>query len=182
MKQKLQYKLKRNKKSKRVSLTVNCNGCVSVTSPVWVPKYVIDKFVQSKKQWIQDRIKFFNNPASQPVRKFSQADYLAHKAEAMRLVEARVEFYNKIYNFSFNKISIKNQKTRWGSCSSKGNLNFNYKILFLSEELRDYIIVHELCHLAEMNHSKSFWSLVAKVCPDYLELRKRLRKIEILYR
>jgi len=182
MKQILQYKLKRNKKSKRVSLTVNCDGCVSVTSPVWVPKYVIDKFVQSKKQWIQDRMKFFNNPASQPVRKFSHTDYLKHKKEVMRLVKDRVEFYNKTYNFSFNKISIKNQKTRWGSCSSKGNLNFNYKILFLSEELRDYIIVHELCHLVEMNHSKSFWSLVAKACPDYLELRKRLRKIEILYR
>ena len=90
--------------------------------------------------------------------------------------DERVEYFNKIYNFSFNKILIKNQKTRWGSCSNKGNLNFNYKILFLPEALRDYIIVHELCHLKEFNHSKNFWKLISRAIPDYSEIKNELRK------
>ena len=76
----------------------------------------------------------------------------------------------------FNKINIKNQKTRWGSCSKKGNLNFNYKIALLPQHLADYIIVHELCHLGEFNHSRSFWNLVAKVFPEYLGIRNELRR------
>ena len=86
-----------------------------------------------------------------------------------------MRFYNEIYQFSYNKIYIKNQKTRWGSCSGKKNLSFNYRILFLPKKLQDYIIVHELCHLKELNHSKRFWSLVARVFPDYQNIRNELR-------
>jgi predicted metal-dependent hydrolase len=90
-------------------------------------------------------------------------------------MEQRIEYYNQYYGFKYNKINIKNQKTRWGSCSKKGNLNFNYKILFLSAETRDYIVVHELCHLKEFNHSKKFWNLVAETIPNYLQIRKNLK-------
>lgn len=87
----------------------------------------------------------------------------------------KVEAYSAVYGFRASRISIRNPKTRWGSCSEKGNLNFSYKLLFLPDVLADYIVVHELCHLAELNHSAKFWQLVAKTLPDYKERRKALR-------
>lgn len=95
--------------------------------------------------------------------------------EARILVHARLEYFNQLYGFSYNRIFIKNQKSRWGSCSSKKNLNFNYRIALLPTELQDYLIVHELCHLAEMNHSKNFWKLVERAVPEYKRLNKRLK-------
>lgn len=100
--------------------------------------------------------------------------YLKHKEEARALVKARLEYYNSFYNFTYKRISIKNHRSRWGSCSKKGNLNFNYRIALLSPDLADYIVVHELCHLGEFNHSKSFWMLVARTLPDWPRRRKEL--------
>ncbi len=102
--------------------------------------------------------------------------YLKHKEDARFLVEKRIIEFNKFYNFSYKKISIRNQRTRWGSCSKNGNLSFNYKIALLSPKMADYIIVHELCHLGEFNHSRNFWSLVEKTIPDYKEIRQALRR------
>ena len=115
------------------------------------------------------------NNISYSIRR-SRKDYLKYKNQALELAIGRVNFFNTIYKVSFNKINIRNQKTRWGSCSTRGNLNFNYKILFLSERARDYIIVHEICHLKQFNHSKNFWSLVGLGMPDYIEIRKELKK------
>ena len=115
-------------------------------------------------------------------RKTSLADklkYQKYKTEARILVGQKLEKYNQVYNFKYNRVSIKNQRSRWGSCSRLGNLNFNYRLASLPAELADYIIVHELCHLKEMNHSARFWQLVAQTMPDYLERRQGLRKIRI---
>jgi len=95
------------------------------------------------------------------------------------LVLARIDYFNQIYKLPIRRISVRNQKTRWGSCSQKGNLNFNYKIALISPRLADYIIVHELCHLKEFNHSPRFWALVTEAIPDYLEVRKQLKKISL---
>lgn len=103
--------------------------------------------------------------------------YLEHKELARSYVHERVRYWNSFYNFEIKRISIKNQKTCWGSCSELGNLNFNYKLIFIPEELSDYIIVHELCHLAELNHSPRFWELVAKAQPNYKDARRKLRKV-----
>lgn len=94
---------------------------------------------------------------------------------ARALVHARLEYFNQYYNFSYNKVAIRNQKTRWGSCSSKGNLNFSVRILTLPPDAQDYLIVHELCHLKEFNHSSRFWDLVAEQVPDYKRIRHMLR-------
>jgi len=110
------------------------------------------------------------------VLKFSRRHYLKHKEEARELILKRVEYFSSMYGFKYNRVSIKNQKTRWGSCSRKGNLNFNYKISFLHPAMRDYIIVHELCHLKELNHSRKFWALVEDIIPDYFETRRELKK------
>lgn len=182
MEKKISYTLKKSRRAGRVRLAVYCDGSVVVTSPVGVQQSIIEKFIIDKKQWVLDKIRFFKSIDSKAVRIFSRKDYLENKDKALALVSERVEFYNKIYNFSFNKISIKNHKTRWGSCSFRQNLNLNYKILFLNAKLLDYIIVHEMCHLKEFNHSKSFWMLVEKALPDYLEIKKELRNHELFYK
>lgn len=106
----------------------------------------------------------------------SSTDYLKQKKAARALVMERIEYFNRIFGFGFGRVAIRNQKTRWGSCSRKGNLNFNVKMLLLPQYLIDYIVVHELCHLKHLNHSKQFWELVAKVIPDYAARKNELRK------
>ena len=182
MDKKISYKLKRSKRAKRMRLAVYCDGSVVITSPFGIQQSIIEKFLNDKKQWVWDKIQFFKSVDSKAIRTFSHADYLENKDKALALVHERVKFYNKIYGFPFNKIFIKNQKTRWGSCSCKQNLNLNYKIVFLSEKHRDYIVVHEMCHLKEFNHSRRFWNLVEKALPNYLDIKKELRNHELFYR
>lgn len=105
----------------------------------------------------------------------NQGQYLKHKKSALDIVKTRLEYFNKFYGYKWGRVVIRNQKTRWGSCSKKGNLNFNYKIALLPPKTADYIIVHELCHLKEFNHSPSFWKLVAETIPDYKIIRHKLK-------
>jgi hypothetical protein len=105
----------------------------------------------------------------------SRRDYVRYKEHARDLVRARLAHFNREYGFAIGRIAIRNQKSRWGSCSKKGNLNFSYRLILLPREVADYIIVHELCHLGQFNHSPRFWALVALSCPDYRALRARLR-------
>jgi len=119
-------------------------------------------------------------------RKFRRASlkgkhshFLEHKQKALLLVEERICYFNKYYNFRVGVIRIKNQKSRWGSCSKKGNMNFNYKIALLPPHLSNYIIVHELCHIGEFNHSRNFWNLVGQTVPNYMEIRRELKQIKI---
>jgi len=101
------------------------------------------------------------------------------KQEALDLISARIENFNRSYRYSINRITIRNQRRRWGSCSRKGNLNFNYRIIRLPPALADYIVVHELCHLEEFNHSPRFWSLIAQTMPDFRACRRALRTITL---
>lgn len=108
----------------------------------------------------------------------NRKQYLSLREDARTLVKARIAYYNQHYQVPIKKIFIKNHKSRWGSCSEKGNLNFNYKLALLPPALADYIIVHELCHLCEFNHSSRFWAKVAEVLPNHKELRSQLRILE----
>ena len=182
MEKTISYTHKKSKRAKRMRLAVYCDGSVVITSPFGVQQSIVEKFVSDKKQWVWDKIQFFNSVDSKAIRTFSHKDYLENKDNALVLVNERFRFYNKIYGFSFNKIYIKNQKTRWGSCSNKQNINLNYKIVFLSQKHQDYIIVHEMCHLKEFNHSRKFWALVEKALPNYLEIKKGLRNHELFYK
>jgi hypothetical protein len=105
----------------------------------------------------------------------SAKDFKENKKASYALVSERIAYFNQSLEYPVGKVSIKNQKTRWGSCSGKRNLSFNYKIIFMPENLRDYIIIHELCHLKEMNHSKNFWTLVSQKVSDYKALRKQIK-------
>lgn len=96
----------------------------------------------------------------------------------MRILE-RLEFWNRVYGFSWKSVAIRNQKTRWGSCSRRGTLSFNYRLILLAPELLDYVVVHELCHLKEFNHSRAFWELVGRGIPDWRARRAELKKIRL---
>lgn len=182
MAKKQTYTIKKSKRAKRMRLAVYCDGSVVVTTPFGVNQNIVEKFIADKKQWLSDKINFFKSVDSKSIRTFSEKDYSDNKDEAFKLVHDRIGAFNRKLKFSYNAISIKNQKTRWGSCSRNGNLHFNYKIIFLPKKQQDYIIAHELCHLKEFNHSKKFWSLVEKVMPDYLEIKNELRNHELFYK
>ena len=106
-------------------------------------------------------------------------EYIFYKYHALELVKNRLAYFNTMYHFKINRVSIKNQKTRWGSCSKKGNLNFNYRVALLPPHLADYVIVHELCHLGEFNHSPNFWKLVARGIPNYKKIKREFKKISL---
>lgn len=89
--------------------------------------------------------------------------------------EKRTAYYHRITGGHYTSITVRDQKTRWGSCSSRGTLSFNYRLIFAPPRILDYVVVHELCHLTHMNHSKDFWNMVASVMPDYKTCRKWLR-------
>jgi hypothetical protein len=157
-------------------IAVYCDGNLVVTIPQNINENIIENFILRKSQWIISKLEYFKNFSGHVFKKSSKKEYKEYKQKALVLVKSRIEYFNQNFEFKFNKINIKNQKTRWGSCSKRGNLNFNYKIVLLPERLADYIIVHELCHLKEFNHSQKFWNLVAEIIPDYLERRKDLKK------
>jgi len=175
--QEINYELKRSKRAKRMRLSVFSDASVVVTLPYFANENLVEKFIREKSVWLFEKILHFKNIGTKKslLRLGGKRDYLKNKKAARQFIEGRIALYNKIYNFSFNKIAVRRQKTRWGSCSSKKNLNYNYKILFLPLHLADYIIVHELCHLKEFNHGKKFWDLVAVTMPGYLAFRKELK-------
>lgn len=129
-------------------------------------------------KWVIQRVRV-RRPSNRLSKSTRKAGLLQYKEQARTLAHERLEYFNQFYNFTYNTVRIKSHLTRWGSCSSKGNLNFNYKIALLPPELADYIIAHELCHLGEFNHSRKFWDLVARTVPNYTELRKKLKEIHI---
>ncbi|MDF2988876.1 MAG: putative metal-dependent hydrolase [Eubacterium sp.] len=104
-------------------------------------------------------------------------DYLKlwYVEQFKRIIEQRVGYFSKIMGVTPGKITVREQKTRWGSCSSRGNLNFNWKLIMARPEVLDYVVIHELCHMKEMNHSDRFWALVKELCPRYKEYRKWLK-------
>ena len=174
----IRYTLRKSRRAKHIRLTVRCDGAVTVTSPSGIEEKAVEKFVSDKKEWIISKILYFRKKFKDIVfLRSGRKDYLKHKGKALSVIEERLNFYNRVYRFPFGKISVKKHKRLWGSCSRAKNMNFNYKIILLPERLRDYVIVHELCHLARFDHSKDFWDLVAMVFPDHKEIRKELRRI-----
>lgn len=174
LKQFVSYTLKRSRRARYMRLAINPNNGLVVTAPWGFDSNVIEQFIHKKASWISKKLKFF---VGKTVLKGSKSDYRKHKARAWALTKTKVEEWNRFYGFAYNKISIRFQKSRWGSCSKKGNLSFNYKIIHLKPEQLNYLIVHELCHLKEFNHSAKFWTLVSQSMPDYAKLKKRLKNI-----
>lgn len=170
----MKYTLKRSMRAKYMRLTVQPGGTVILTVPHRVPAGMIERFLAQHTEWIERGVKRMQNFKPLPVS--GRRSYLRHKEEARAFITERVAYWNSFYGFEHGRIAVKDTKRIWGSCSRKGNLNFSYALLFLPRELADYIVVHELCHLKEHNHSSRFWALVQKHQPDYLRLRRELRR------
>ncbi len=175
---KINYQLKISKRAKRARLKISHLG-LTVTIPRLMSQTFVERFIIEKSKWILDKLNYVQSHRPVFIIKNTRANYLNNKDTAKLLAMQKVEQFNKIYRYRVNIIRIKNQKSRWGSCSEKGNLNFNYRIALLPERIVDYIIVHELCHLGEFNHSKKFWNLVAKTIPDYVDIRMELKKLRL---
>lgn len=162
-------------------LTIYGDGRLVATMPGRMRESIMEDFISEKADWILKKIEhfriFYGRRWNRQLLKVSQKEYEKRRQEAQKLIEEKISSFNETYGFSYNKIFVRNQKTRWGSCSQKGNLSFNYKIVFLPVKLANYIVVHELCHLREFNHSSKFWKLVEKTIPDYKKLRKEVRKL-----
>jgi len=169
------YILKKRKGMRSVRLSINSTGNLTASAPKWYPIWLINKFLEEKSEWIWKQLKDVDFSLTDQKEKEDRESYKKNKELARKIIRERVEFFNRYYNFSYNRISIKNQKTCWGSCSQKGNLNFNYKLIDLEDKERDYVIVHELCHLKELNHGKEFWKLVSETFPDYKIIRRKIK-------
>lgn len=154
---------------KTIAIEVTRDGEVVVRAPWLVPKKRLEQFVIEKNGWIQKTLK----RVSQKPR--TDYDEQQLKALAEKIIPKRVEYFADIIGVDYKNITIRRQKTRWGSCSAKGNLNFNCMLVTLPPELLDYVVVHELCHRKQMNHSAAFWQEVSRVLPDYKQLRTQLK-------
>lgn len=174
--QAIPYRVKVSRRARRMRIAVYSDSSVVLTVPWGFGQGYAEKFIRQKQQWILKSLNYFKKFGNRVIIKSGKREYRKYREPALSLVRARVESWNKFYGFRYNTVNIKNQKTRWGSCSKKGNLNFNYKIVHLPKPVLDYLIVHELCHLKEFNHSKSFWGLVGQGVPEYKRLRAELRK------
>ncbi len=168
------YVRKISKRGRNIRLSVHPGGQVIVSAPARVDESTILKFMNRKIKWITAKIDKLKNVQPFDAGK-SRRSYVENKEKARELVMRRLPELNAQYGFKYNRVSIKNHKTLWGSCSRRGNLNFSHKIVLVTSEQADYIMVHELCHLGEFNHSPRFWALVAQSIPNYKELRNQLR-------
>ncbi len=171
-----EYQLIRSKR-KTISLQVDREANVIVRAPRWVPKWQIEAFVSSKTDWINKHIEKakerLTDVDASPL--MSAEEYLRIHRKAKLAITNRVEYLSTVVGVSYNRISIRNQKTRWGSCSIDGNLNFHMMLVTMPDEIRDYVIIHELCHRKYMNHSREFWNEVEKYDSEYRAHRKWLK-------
>lgn len=165
---------------KTVAIQVNSDLSVTVRAPRSASEKDIEVILKKKEAWISKHIEKIKKTKerfeAEPTEKLTREKVIALAEEALKVIPARVEYFARVIGVTYGKITIRNQKTRWGSCSSKGNLNFNCLLMLAPSEVLDYVVVHELCHRKQMNHSKAFWSEVEKVLPDYKEARKWLKE------
>ncbi|MBP0057661.1 M48 family metallopeptidase [Anaerobutyricum soehngenii] len=165
---------------KTVAIQVNSDLSVTVRAPRSASEKDIEEILKKKEAWISKHIEKIKETKerfeAEPTEKLTREKVIALAEEALKVIPERVEYFAKVIGVTYGKITVRNQKTRWGSCSSKGNLNFNCLLMLAPPEVLDYVVVHELCHRKQMNHSKAFWLEVEKVLPNYKEVRKWLKE------
>lgn len=162
-------------KRRTISFTIK-NGQLIVRAPIGVKKEQIDKLIANHKDWIeksviQSKIKFEKE-------NISKDEEVHLRKQAKQVLKEKVEYYSKIMNLKCNRVTITCAKTRFGSCSSKGNISFSFRLMKYPEAAIDYVVVHELAHLLELNHSRRFWNIVASVFPDYKDRKKLLKDVK----
>ncbi len=173
---KIIYTLKKTRRARHMRLSVSADASVKVSVPPYVSQRQVENFVLEKAPWILEHLTRFEKKVS-AMPKATREDYLKYKELAREIAEKKLKHFNLGYGFTWKKVAIRNTKTRWGSCSMAGNLNFSYRIIYLPEKLCDYIIVHELCHLGQFNHSQKFWDLVSREYPEYKKARREIKAL-----
>ncbi len=170
----IEYRLIRSRR-RTISVEITNDG-ITVRAPLKMPVAEIDKFVIDHKDWIRKKSAVIEEKkkAQQPVEHLTRADIEKLAEEAMRVIPERVAYYAPLVGVTYGRITIRNQVSRWGSCSSKGNLNFNCLLMLTPPEVLDSVVVHELCHRKEMNHSERFYAEVLRVYPEYHKWQKWL--------
>ncbi len=169
-------------KRRSMAIQIRTDGSVVVRVPMHASDRAIKRFVSAHARWIADnrgemferRKKLADNPYDIPAWESLSA---ADKKIAKQKIMEHVDYYARRMEIDYGSISMRNQKSRWGSCSSKGNLNFNYRLAYLPEELLDYVVVHELAHRRHMDHSAAFWEEVETYYPAYKKCRQMLNDI-----
>ena len=168
----MQYTLIRSNR-RTLAVQIKPDGTIIVRSPLYTDENKINKFLSEKSRWIEKHLKELR--AAEVLPEYTEIEIKGFMRTAKRVLPAKVEYYAKLIGVSYNKITIRKARTVWGSCTVKGNLNFNCLIAALPCEIADYVIIHELCHRKQMNHSRAFWDTVFKYCPDYQIRRKWLK-------
>lgn len=158
---------------KTIAIKITREG-VLVYAPYRIGVEQIDHFVESKRSWIEKKLKAQMERPRLPA--FSEAERNGLRRQARRVLSEKTAFYAKQLGVSYDRIFIRSQRTRWGSCSGKGNLNYNCLLMLAPDAVQDYVVVHELCHLRQMNHSPDFWRLVESVLPDYRQQKTWLKE------
>lgn len=167
---------------KSLGLEVRPDGAVLARIPARLSDRELKAFIEKQQEWILKKVDQVKKRAdvrtriqAPPVDALSDSEIQKIKDK----IADRVKYYCAVMQVTVGRITIRNQKTRWGSCSSAGNVNFNYQLYYLPDELLDYVVVHELAHRRHMNHSKEFWSEVERYCPDYRARRKQLKEYQL---
>lgn len=171
----IEYQLIRSAR-KTLGLEIR-DGRVIVRAPARLPLREIEKILSEREGWIRERLNANRATLDKAaVAKLSAEEIRTLADEAMRVIPERVRYYALLIGVTYGRITIRNQKTRWGSCSSAGNLNFNCLLMLAPREVLDSVVVHELCHRKEMNHSDRFYAEVLRVFPEYRKWHGWLKK------
>lgn len=175
------YRIIRTRR-KTIGLEISPDLQITVRAPYHISDVRIREFVESKQTWILKHLAIMQDRQAHdpiPAGVISDKELRHMTKEARIIIPERVKYFAKIIGVTYGQITIRHQKTRWGSCSSSGNLNFNCMLMATSPELIDYVVVHELCHRKQLNHSPLFWKEVEEILPDYRNLRSRLREYRL---
>lgn len=167
----IKYEIRRSRR-RTTAIEIRPDGSVLVRCPLRMSDARARELVQSKASWIRKKLAL--QPTPENTMTVQQLRALAESAR--QRIPERVKYYASQMGVTYGRITIRSQKTRWGSCSSKGNLNFNCLLMLAPEQVTDYVVVHELCHRIHMNHSAAFWDEVAKYLPAYAVHRKWLKQ------
>lgn len=162
-----------------ISLQIDENLKIRVRAPRRMTDADIQRFLEEKSPWIEKHMQKMKErqemSAAEPEELLTVEELRELAERAVEYIPEKTAYYASLIGVNYGRITIRNQRTRWGSCSSRGNLNFNCLLMLTPPEIIDYVIVHELCHRREMNHSPLFWREVEKVLPDYKRRRKWLK-------
>ena len=167
---------------KSLGLEVRDANTVLARIPTRVSDRELKAFVENHRSWILEKTAVMAEREEKRKSTPAPPPELLSKTDRMKIqlkIGKRVRHYCETMGVTVGYVTVKNQKTRWGSCSAKGNVNFNYQLAFLPEELLDYVVIHELAHRHHMDHSRAFWAEVEKYCPDYRERRAALKEYSL---